>query len=56
MNAVSAVATAGGYTYRANTEVIYIRRASEPQEKRYAASTAIPVLPGDIVRIPERYF
>lgn len=56
MNAVSAVATAGGYTHRANTDIILVRRNNEVVEKRYKASPNIPILPGDIVRIPERYF
>jgi polysaccharide export outer membrane protein len=56
MNAVSAVATAGGYTHRANTDVIFVRRNNETQEKRYKAAPNVPVFPGDIVRVPERYF
>lgn len=56
MNVVSAVATAGGYTYRADSGSIYLKRANEPQERKVPASPDIKVLPGDIVRIPERYF
>ena len=56
MNVVSAVATAGGYSYRADTARIYIRRATETAEKPYDAASAVQVMPGDIIRVPERYF
>ena len=56
LNVISAVAVAGGYSYRANTGTIYIRRAEEPSEKAYESSNAVLVYPGDIVRVPERFF
>ena len=56
LNVISAVAVAGGYSYRANSNTVYIRRAEEPAEKAYDASNAVMVYPGDIVRIPERLF
>ena len=56
LNVLSAVAVAGGYSYRADTKTIYIRRANETVERAYEASNGVMVGPGDIVRIPERYF
>ena len=56
LNVISAVAVAGGYSYRANANTVFIRRAEEPAEKAYDASNAVLVYPGDIVRIPERLF
>jgi protein involved in polysaccharide export with SLBB domain len=56
MNVISAVAVAGGYSYRANNTTIYIRRAEEPTEKAFEASNGVMVYPGDIVRVPERFF
>jgi protein involved in polysaccharide export with SLBB domain len=56
MNVISAVAVAGGYSYRANNTTIYIRRADEPVERAYEASNGVMVYPGDIVRVPERFF
>ena len=56
MNVISAVAVAGGYTYRANTGTVYVRRANETVERAYEVSSAIMVHPGDIVRVPERFF
>jgi polysaccharide export outer membrane protein len=55
MNVINAVAVAGGFTYRANQDEVYITRDGA-KEKAYAADQAIKVLPGDIVRIPERFF
>ena len=55
MTILNAVAVAGGYTYRANTDRVYITRG-DGAEVAYPASQAVKVLPGDIVRIPERFF
>ncbi|MCJ8141381.1 polysaccharide export protein [Ancylobacter sp. A5.8] len=56
MNIMSAVAVAGGFTYRANDQSVYIRRAGQTQEMSYPATTTTMVFPGDIVRIGERLF
>jgi polysaccharide export outer membrane protein len=52
----NAVATAGGFTYRANTRRVFIKHANEAEEREYALTSATPVLPGDTVRISERRF
>lgn len=52
----NAVATAGGFTYRANRSRVFIRRANENVERSYPLTVATPVLPGDTVRIGERIF
>lgn len=56
LNVMGAIAKAEGYSYRANQRIVYIRRAGEADETRYPAATTIPVYPGDIIRVPERYF
>jgi polysaccharide export outer membrane protein len=56
LTVLSAVATAGGYTYRAETDVVYIRHANESDENKYDLSQTTQVLPGDTVRIAERWF
>jgi protein involved in polysaccharide export with SLBB domain len=56
VNVVSAVAIAGGYTYRGNTNYVLIRRTGDNAEKSYQATPDILVQPGDVLRIPERYF
>lgn len=50
-----AIAMAGGYTYRANQEHLFLVREGE-QERRLALPSDVPVLPGDNIRIPERFF
>lgn len=56
MSLFAAVATAGGYTYRANSGKVYIRKGSEGVEREYELTSDIAILPGDVIRIPERYF
>ena len=56
MNIMSAVAVAGGFTYRANDQTVNIRRAGQTQEYSYPVTTTTMVLPGDIVRVGERLF
>lgn len=52
-----AVAMAGGYTYRANTRVLYLRRSESGGESTVQMDgERISVLPGDNIRVPERYF
>lgn len=54
-----AIAMAGGYTYRANTGAVYITRASggEPISIDLQSSKDdATVMPGDNIRVPERYF
>ena len=52
----NAVATAGGFTYRANTRKVLIKRASEPAEHEVPLSAETTISPGDTIRIPERFF
>lgn len=54
MTVLNAVVLAGGYTYRARTNRLMIRRANETEE-REAGDDAV-VLPGDVIRILERFF
>lgn len=56
LNVLSAIAIAGGPTYRAARNSILIQHPGETGFKEYPLSSAIPVQPGDIVRVPERYF
>jgi polysaccharide biosynthesis/export protein len=52
----NAVATAGGFTYRANRARVFIRHATESEERAYRLTVTTPVMPGDTVRIGERIF
>ena len=52
----NAVATAGGFTYRANTRKIFIKKPTDSQEHEYPLNSQTPISPGDTVRVPERFF
>ena len=56
LNALGAVALAGGYTYRANDSDVYIRRNGSTKEEVLPANAATRIYPGDIVRVAERIF
>jgi polysaccharide export outer membrane protein len=56
LNVISAVATAGGPTYRASRSSVLIKHAEQDVWVEYPMVPTIPVAPGDIIRVPERYF
>jgi polysaccharide biosynthesis/export protein len=56
LTVMDAVASAGGFTYRANENKVYLRRSGGAAEEIYALDAPVPVFPGDNIRIPERYF
>jgi protein involved in polysaccharide export with SLBB domain len=56
LNVLSAIAIAGGATYRAATSKVLIQRAGSTEMTEYPQSPTVPVMPGDVVRVPERYF
>ena len=54
LTVAQAVAIAGGYTYRAARNRITIQRQGSSKEEPVREDA--PVYPGDIVRVPERFF
>jgi len=56
MTVMNAVATAGGFTYRAANDTVYIRHPGEAAEHKEKLSDTTPVFPGDTIRIDERWF
>jgi protein involved in polysaccharide export with SLBB domain len=56
LTVLNAVATAQGFTYRANTKKVFIKRASETKEREIALGSDVVVQPGDTIRIAERFF
>jgi protein involved in polysaccharide export with SLBB domain len=53
---LGAIATSGGYTYRANTKKVFLRRAGDTQEYEVDPNQPIKIAPGDVVRVGERHF
>jgi polysaccharide export outer membrane protein len=56
MTVLSAVATAGGFTYRAKTGEVYIKHANQSKEQEYDVTDDLKILPGDTIRVKERWF
>ena len=56
LTVLDAVASAGGFTYRANENKVFLRRAGAGVEETLPLDAPVPVYPGDNIRIPERYF
>ena len=51
-----AIAVAGGYNYRANQSFVLLTREDDPREVRVDLPTNMLVMPGDNIRVPERFF
>lgn len=56
LTALNAVATAGGFTYRADNRRVFIKRADGDSEQEFPLTTSTRVAPGDTIRIRERLF
>lgn len=56
LTVLGAVATAQGYTYRANTHRIFIKHEDDPAERPYPVTSDLAVQPGDVIRVAERFF
>jgi protein involved in polysaccharide export with SLBB domain len=56
MTALNAIATAGGFTYRADTKHLYIRRVGEATEHQVDVTANVAIQPGDVIRVGERHF
>ena len=53
---LEAIANAGGFTYRAKTEFVYVIGGEDPDQEEIKLSIDEKVQPGDIIRIAERLF
>lgn len=56
LTVLNAVATAEGFSYRADTRRVFIKRADASGEQTFPLTTATQVAPGDTIRIGERFF
>ena len=55
-NIVSAIATAGGFSYRAEEDYVFLRRAGSFHEIKIPLPSVVPVNPGDIIRVASRIY
>ncbi len=56
LTVLNAVATAGGFTYRADKRTVWIKHNGETSEVKGELTPSIVVAPGDTIRIGERFF
>jgi polysaccharide export outer membrane protein len=56
MTYLTAVAIAGGYTYRARKNVVYVIQGDDPDREEIKMDVDLKVQPGDIIRVAERRF
>jgi protein involved in polysaccharide export with SLBB domain len=53
---LTAIAMAGGYTYRGKKGVVYVIRGNDPEQEEIKLDANEKVQPGDIIRVAERLF
>jgi polysaccharide export outer membrane protein len=56
LDVLTAVATAKGFTYRASRTSVLIRHPGQKVWQEYSLAAPVAVAPGDLIRVPERYF
>ncbi len=56
MTYLTAIAIAGGYTYRAKKGVVYVIQGDNPDREEIKMDVDLKVQPGDIIRVAERLF
>ena len=56
MNALNAVAVAGGFTLQAKDSVVYVRHEGATEEERMPADQSTVIRPGDVVRVDTTVF
>ena len=56
MTYLTAIANAGGDTYRAKQDFVFVIRGDDPEQHELKLSVEEKVQPGDIIRVAERLF
>jgi polysaccharide export outer membrane protein len=56
LTVMQAVATAEGFTYRADSGAVYVRHKTDPSETEVTLTATTAVQPGDTIRVSQRYF
>ena len=56
LNVLTAITLAGGPTYRASRSSVLVEHAGEVVWQEYPLSATVTIAPGDLIRVPERYF
>ncbi len=56
MTYLNAVAIAGGFTYRAKEDHVMVVRMKDPKKQEIRLNMDEKVMPGDVIRVDERFF
>jgi polysaccharide export outer membrane protein len=56
MSVLSAVSSAGGFTFRADQRSIVVRRTQNGSTVKGRADDTTPILPGDTIKVLEKWF
>lgn len=56
MTYLNAIAIAGGYTYRAKRDFVYVVRGNDSARNEIRLRINTKVMPGDTIRVDERFF
>lgn len=56
MSVMALIAKSGGFTFRANENIVAIRHENEAQERTYTLTPDAAVAPGDVIRIDRAVF
>lgn len=56
MTYLNAVAIAGGFTYRAKEDHVMVTRMNDPKKEEIKKNMDEKVMPGDVIRVEERFF
>ena len=56
MKVLTAVALAGGFTYRAQEDKLVLIRATDKSKQERVVGPDTSVLPGDVIKVKERFF
>jgi len=56
LNLLTAISTAGGLTYRASKTAVFLQHPGEEGWHEVPLLSTVQIAPGDLIRVPERYF
>jgi polysaccharide export outer membrane protein len=56
LNVLTATSTAGGLTYRASRSTVLVQHSGEDVWREFPMTASVLISPGDLIRVPERYF
>jgi protein involved in polysaccharide export with SLBB domain len=56
MTVLNAVALGGGFTHRAREQKVWLTRGEDETKKEVLVEATTVIMPGDVIRVDERFF